>query len=466
MSLLLRNGRVITAERDEIADVFIAHDRVTDIGPSLKGAGAEVIDASGLFVIPGGVDPHTHMEAPVGGTLSSDDFETGTRAAAWGGTTTVIDFATQARGVSLRTTLDLWQEKARKSTIDYALHMIVVDLPPDPRPALEEMVAYGVTSFKVFTAYPGVLMSDDALILRLLEESRALGALVCVHAENGTVIADLVRRALARGQTAPFYHARTRPPEAEAEATHRALRLAEMAGAPVYIVHVTCRQALGEIRDARARGVRALGETCPQYLLLTEEELARPGMEGAKFVLTPPLRSRPDGESLWQALEEGDLQAVSTDHCPFMYDGQKLADTRDFTRIPNGGPGVEHRLQLTYHYGVLGRGMTLRRWVEINSASPARIFGLYPRKGTIRVGSDADIVLWNPGARSTISCATHHMQVDYSLFEGWTVTGNADIVIARGEVLIRDGRWLGRRGRGRYLHRSPDGGASASPTGP
>lgn len=451
--MLVRNGRVITAACDEILDIFVEEETISLLGRSLPFSADTVIDASRHLVIPGGIDPHTHLDAPVGGSVSSDDFESGTRAAAFGGTTCIIDFATQSKGASLSNTLDLWLKKAGRSTIDYGLHMIVVDLPPARTNELDAMVAAGVTSFKVFMAYPHALMSDDATIARIMERSRNLGAVVCVHAENGPAIEQLIRQALAEEKTAPLYHALTRPPETEGEATGRALRLAEETGARVYIVHVTCREALTEITAAVARGVHAGGETCPQYLLLTTANLDRPGMEGAKYVLTPPLRAASNHEPLWEALRHNELQVVATDHCPFFFKTQKLADTADFTRIPNGGPGIEHRLQLTWHHGVRKRNIPVQRWVDMVSTAPARIFGLYPKKGTIEIGSDADLVLWNPDVKHTISASTHHMNVDYSLYEGMEVTGNADTVISRGEVIVDRGKWMGRTGRGKFLSR-------------
>jgi dihydropyrimidinase len=465
MSILIKNGRVVTAELDAVTDIRIERDRITEIGPSLSAPADTVLDASGRLVIPGGIDVHTHLNAPVGGTTSSDDFETGTRAAAYGGTTCVIDFATQERGHSLSEALDLWLEKGSRSTIDFGLHMIVVDLPEERTGEIRELVDRGVTSFKLFMAYPGILMSDDTAILRVMERCRDTGALTCIHAENGSAIDHLVRRALARGETAPIYHALTRPTAVEAEATHRAIVLAELARAPLYIVHVTCAEAAREISQARERGLSVAGETCPQYLLLSVEELARPGSEGAKYVLTPPLRDRSNHLPLWEALERGDLQVVSTDHCPFFFKRQKLADTKDFTRIPNGGPGIEHRMELLYHFGVNRGRISLRRWVEITSTEPARLFGLYPRKGTIRIGSDADLVLWHPEQPRTISASSHHMNVDYSLYEGMTVTGGAETVVARGKILVRDGTWYGKAGRGEFIKRTPAERRGANPGG-
>lgn len=457
MSILIRNGRVVAADLDEVTDVFIEGETIAAMGPSLPQSADILLDASNRLVIPGGIDVHTHLDAPVGGTLSSDDFETGTRAAVFGGTTSIIDFAMQERGRSLGEALDRWLEKGFRSTIDFGLHMIVVDLPLGRLDEIRGIVDLGVTSIKLFMAYPGAMMSDDSSILRVMERCRDVGALVCVHAENGLAIDHLVRSALARGETAPVHHALTRPPDLEAEATHRAIVLASLGGAPLYVVHVSCAEAANEIRRARERGLPVAGETCPHYLLLSMQDLERPAPDGAKFVLTPPLRDASNHLPLWEALRRDDLQVVSTDHCPFFLARQKLADTTDFTRIPNGGPGIEHRLELLYHFGVNGGKIPLRRWVDLVSTAPARLFGLYPRKGAIRVGSDADIVLWNPDLRKTISAATHHMNVDYSMYEGVAVTGGAETVLARGEILLRDGLWCGRRGRGRFLKRSSPG---------
>ena len=454
MSILIKNGRLVTAEFDEVMDILVERGTVSALGHSLPGTADTILDASGRFVIPGGIDVHTHLDAPVGGTTSSDDFESGTRAAAHGGTTCIIDFATQTKGHSLSEALDLWLAKASNSTIDFGLHMIVVDMPEARLGEIDQMVARGVTSFKLFMAYPGTLMADDATILRVMERCGGLGALVCMHAENGIVIDHFIRQALAQGHTAPIYHALTRPPATESEATHRAIRLAELAHAPVYIVHVTCKDAADEIRSARDHGLHVAGETCPQYLLLSILDLKRPALEGAKFILTPPLREASHHQPLWDALLDNHLQIVSTDHCPFLFGKQKLADTSDFTRIPNGGPGIENRIELLYHFGVNERRISLRRWVDLIATAPARVFGLFPRKGTIQKGSDADLVIWNPNTNHTISASTHHMNVDYSLYEGMKVTGRAETVIARGDIVVRDGKWYGRAGRGEFLKRS------------
>jgi dihydropyrimidinase len=412
--------------------------------------------------LPGGIDAHTHLDMPFGGTTSSDDFETGTRAAAFGGTTSIVDFAIQARGTRMRDALDTWWKKAeRKACIDFGLHMIVTDLGGAGLEDMDDMVREGVASFKLFMAYPNVLMVDDATIFRALSQTAKNGALICMHAENGGVIDVIVQRALADGKTAPIYHALTRPTTAEAEAVHRAIALAEIAGAPVYIVHLSSEEALNEVREARDRGLPAFAETCPQYLLLSIEELERPNFEGAKYVFTPPLREKKNLGKLWDGLKHDHLQVVSTDHCPFCFEDQKILGKNDFTKIPNGGPGIENRLQLIHHHGVNQGKLTINRFVELVSTTPARIFGMYPRKGVLAPGSDADIVLWDPTAEHTISAKTHHMRVDYSMFEGFQVKGNVRTVMSRGEVIIDKGQFLGKAGRGQYLKRQARGGAWA-----
>jgi len=454
MSLLIQHGLVVSSQHSTPSDLFIRDGIIADIGPSLSQRADTVIDASGKYVIPGAIDVHTHLDAPVGGTTSSDDFESGTRAAAFGGTTCIIDFATQSRGQRLTDVLHAWKTKAHSSTIDYGLHMIVVDLPENRLQDLDALVEEGVTSFKVFTAYPGVLMIDDATIFRILRRAASIGALVCVHAENGTVIDLLVREALAAGNTSPVYHALTRPPVTEAEAVHRVIALARLAKAPLYVVHVSSADALLEIENARRLGQPVYAETCPQYLFCSLEDLNRDGFEGAKYVLTPPLRDSYHQEALWEGLRTNALQVVSTDHCPFFYETQKIAGRDDFTKIPNGGPGIENRPQLLYHFGVNENRISLHRWVDLISTTPAKLFGLYPKKGELRVGSDADVVIWDPEQQHTISASTHHMRVDYSLYEGMKVKGNAETVIARGDVIVDRGSWLGRAGRGRFVRRA------------
>jgi dihydropyrimidinase len=461
MTTLIRNGTIVTAKSTFVADILIDGEHIRDIAQGIPAeSAARSIDATGLYVLPGGIDVHTHLDMPFGGTQSSDDFETGTRAAAFGGTTTLIDFAIQPKGTRMRDALDTWWKKADgKAVIDYGLHMIVTDLGEAGLEDMDSMVDEGVASFKLFMAYPGVLMVDDATIFKALSRTARNGALVCMHAENGSVIDVIVRKALAEGKRAPIYHALTRPVKAEAEAVHRAIAMAEISGAPVYIVHLSSEDALNEVREARDRGVPVFAETCPQYLLLTVDELARPNFEGAKYVFTPPLRERHHLDKLWHGLAHDHLQVVSTDHCPFCFQDQKQLGVDDFTKIPNGGPGVENRLQLIHHHGVNHGRISLNRFVELVSTTPAKLFGLYPRKGEIAVGSDADLVLWDPAARHLISAATHHMRVDYSMFEGFEVMGNARVVLSRGEILVENGQFHGRPGRGRYLRRQARGGA-------
>jgi dihydropyrimidinase len=452
MSILIRNGRLITAAEDYPADVFVAGERIAAIGAKLDADADRIIDASGKYVIPGGIDAHTHLDMPFSGTVTSDDFETGTRAAAFGGTTSILDFATQSRGMRLRDALDLWLEKGRRATLDYGLHMIVTDL-SDSDAGLDAMVEAGVTSFKLFMAYPQTLMLDDAAIFRVLRWAAANGALVMLHAENGTVIDLLVREALEAGRTAPLYHALTRPAELEIEAVGRAIALAHMAGARLYVVHVSTAGALRSIDDAARRGARVFAETCPQYLLLSQADLNRPEFEGAKYVYSPPARETPHAEALWDGLHSGAVQVVATDHCPVLWADKLKGARENFTKIPNGGPGIENRMQLLFHYGVLAGRISLSRWVEVTSTGPARIFGLYPRKGCLAVGSDADLVIWNPDEEQTISATSHHMRVDYSLYEGFRVKGAAETVLSRGEVVVDRGDWYGHAGRGQFLER-------------
>jgi len=459
--ILIQNGTVVTARDTVKADVLVEGEVIKEVREGIPaGAADRVLDATGMYVIPGGIDCHTHLDMPFGGTTSADDFETGTRAAAFGGTTSIVDFAIQGRGTKMRAALDTWWKKAEgRACIDYGLHMIVTDLGGAGLEDMDEMVDEGVASFKLFMAYPNVLMVDDATIFRALSQTAKNGALICMHAENGSVIDVIIARALAEGKTAPVYHALTRPPRAEAEAVHRAIAMAEIAGAPVYIVHLSSEDALHEVREARDRGVPAFAETCPQYLLLSIEELERPNFEGAKYVFTPPLRPKEHQPKLWDGLKHDHLQVVSTDHCPFCFEDQKILGKDDFTKIPNGGPGIENRLQLMYHHGVNKGQLSLNRFVELTSTTPARIFGMYPKKGEIAPGSDADLVIWDPDAALTISAKTHHMRVDYSMFEGYEVRGNARTVLSRGEVIVDGGEFLGKAGRGNYLKRTARGGA-------
>jgi dihydropyrimidinase len=461
MGLLIRNGSVVSADKTLAADVLIEDETIKEVRPGIPAEpGHEILDATGMLLLPGGIDAHTHLDMPFGGTTSSDDFETGTRAAAIGGTTTIVDFAIQARGTKMRDALDTWWKKAEsKACIDYGLHMIVTDLPDAGLEDMDDMVREGVASFKLFMAYPNVLMVDDATIFRALQQTSKNGALICMHAENGSVIDVMVRQALAEGKTAPIYHALTRPTLAEAEAVHRAIALAEIAGVPIYIVHLSSEDALNQVREARDRGLPAFAETCPQYLLLSIDNMNLPGFESAKYVFTPPLREKQNLPKLWDGLKSDNLQVVSTDHCPFCFEDQKSLGKDDFTKIPNGGPGIENRLQLLHHHGVSTGKITLNRFVEIVSTAPARIFGMYPKKGAITPGSDADIVVWDPKAEHLISAKTHHMRCDYSMFEGFKVQGNARQVFSRGELIVDQGQYVGRAGRGQYLRRAARGGA-------
>ena len=459
---LITGGTVVTAADSFKADVLVDGEKVVAVGAELKAAGAKRIDASRKYVIPGGIDVHTHMELPFGGTMASDDFETGTAAAAFGGTTTIVDFAVQGFGEPLEKARDVWMKKARgKAVIDYGLHMIVRDVSDKVLREMETMVKDGISSFKLFMAYPGVFMVDDAAIFKALVRSAEIGGLICMHAENGGVIDVLVKKALAAKHTEPKWHALTRPPEAEGEATGRAFKLAEMAGGvPLYIVHLSAAQALEQVRLFRDRGLPAYAETCPQYLFLSYENYEEPGFDGAKYVMSPPLRPRWHQDELWKGLQRTDLQVVSTDHCPFcMKEGfkglpkQKELGKGDFSKIPNGAPGVETRMALLFDGGVAQGRITASRWVELTATTPAKIMGLFPRKGTIAAGSDADIVIWDPKATQTLSAKTHHMRVDYNPYEGRKVKGRAVTVLSRGEVIVDDGKLLGKKGRGKFLKR-------------
>jgi dihydropyrimidinase len=452
---IIKNGTVVTATDTYVADVAISNGKISALGNNLgEQNSAKIIDASGKLVLPGGIDVHTHLDMPFGGTTSADDFETGTRAAAFGGTTTLIDFAIQYKGQPLRQAFDTWMSKAAsKAVCDYAFHCIVTDVSGGQLGEMNDLIQEGVTSFKLFMAYPGVFMLDDGSIFKALQTTSKNGGLICMHAENGSAIDVIVQQALAEGKKAPKYHALTRPTTAEAEAVGRAVALAEMAGAPIYIVHLSCNEALEKVREARDRGLPVYAETCPQYLYLSLENMDAPGFEGAKYVFTPPLREKWNQEKLWNGLKQDHLQVVSTDHCPFCFKEQKELGKDDFTKIPNGGPGVEHRMSLIYSGGVAGGRFSVNRFVELVSTTPAKLFGLYPRKGTIAVGSDADLVIFDPKRKHTISAKTHHMRVDYSMFEGITVTGMADVVMSRGKIVIEGDKFLGRVGGGEFLKR-------------
>uniref|UniRef100_A0AAU2JZQ5 Dihydropyrimidinase n=1 Tax=Streptomyces sp. NBC_00049 TaxID=2903617 RepID=A0AAU2JZQ5_9ACTN len=456
---LISGGLVVTAADELHADVLIEDGRVAALAAHGSAAAAawtadRTIDASGKYVIPGGVDAHTHMELPFGGTSASDTFETGTRAAAWGGTTTIVDFAVQTVGHALREGLDAWYAKADGNcAVDYAFHMILSDVNEGTLKEMDLLIGEGVTSFKLFMAYPGVFYSDDGQILRAMQRGASNGGLIMMHAENGIAIDVLVEQALARGETDPRHHGEVRKVLLEAEATHRAIQLARVAGSPLYVVHVSAEEAVAELAAARDKGLPVFGETCPQYLFLSTDNLEEPDFQGAKYVCSTPLRPREHQAALWRGLRTNDLQVVSTDHCPFCFRGQKELGRGDFSKIPNGLPGVENRMDLL-HQAVLDRHISRRRWIEIACATPARMFGLYPQKGTIAPGSDADIVLYDPHAEQVISAETHHMNVDYSAYEGRRITGRVDTVLSRGELVIDQREFTGRAGHGVYVPRS------------
>ncbi|MET9349263.1 dihydropyrimidinase [Streptomyces termitum] len=452
---LITGGLVITAADEVHADVLIEHGRVVALAaPGTQEWTADrVIDASQKYVIPGGVDAHTHMELPFGGTFASDTFETGTRAAAWGGTTTIVDFAVQAKGEPLRAGLDAWMEKADGNcAVDYAFHMIMSDVNESTLREMPKLVELGVSSFKLFMAYPGVFYSDDGQILRAMQVAGETGGLIMMHAENGIAIDVLVEQALARGETDPRFHGEVRKALLEAEATHRAIQLARVAGSPLYVVHVSAEEAVAELAAARDKGLPVFGETCPQYLFLSTDNLAEPDFEGSKYVCSTPLRPKEHQAALWRGLRTNDLQVVSTDHCPFCFTGQKELGRGDFSKIPNGLPGVENRMDLL-HQAVVDGHISRCRWIEIACATPARMFGLYPQKGTIAPGADADVVIYDPHATQTLSAETHHMNVDYSAYEGKTITGQVETVLSRGEVVIDQRKYTGHAGHGVFVPR-------------
>jgi dihydropyrimidinase len=453
MSIVIKNGTIVTATDQYIGDVLIEGEKITTIGSALTMPADRVIDARGKFVLPGGIDVHTHMDMPFGGTTSADDFESGTIAAAFGGTTTIVDFAIQYRGETLHHAFETWSKKAEgKAAIDYGFHMIITELTDQVEIEMDAMVRQGVSSFKLFMAYPGVFMLDDASIFRAMRRTGKNGGTICMHAENGGVIDVLVKEAIKNGQTAPKYHALTRPARAEGEATHRAIALAEIADVPVYIVHLSAAEALEMVTEARDRGLPAFAETCPQYLFLSYDNYEEPGFEGSKYVMSPPLRDKSTQDRLWRGLAGNDLQAIATDHCPFCMKEKHLGET-DFSKIPNGAPGVETRMSLVYDGGVRTGKISMNRFVELTSTSPAKIFGMFPKKGTIAPGSDADIVIFDPEKTTTLSAKTHHMKVDYNPYEGRQVTGVTETVLSRGKVIVEGGKFTGKAGAGLFLKR-------------
>lgn len=463
---LIKNGRIVTAVDDYSADVLINNGRIETIGKSIAvGSDVEVHDAKGLLVLPGGVDVHTHLDWEFGPVHTVDTFETGTKAAAFGGTTTLIDFCNQNRGQSPLTGLENWHKRRSSACIDVGAHMIMLDVNDKTLADMKTLIdREGVSSFKLFMAYPGVLMVDDGALFRAMRVAGANGAMTCIHAENGAVIQVLVQEAVEQGLKAPKYHATTRPSILEGEATHRAIRLAELAQTPLYIVHLSAGEALSAVTEARDRGIPVHAETCPHYLFLTAEDYERSEFEGAKYVMTPPLRDHNHQAHLWRGLKSDDLQVVSTDHCPFCFNEQpygmkysKQQGADDFSKIPNGAPGVETRLPLIFDGAVGNRKMSINRFVEITSTAPAKLFGLFPKKGTIAVGTDGDVVLFDPEERWTIRAAEHHSRVDYSLFEGRSVTGRVKKVFVRGQCIVDGKTWRGRAGMGEYLVRGESG---------
>lgn len=453
MKTLIKNGRIVTAVDDYRADILIEDEQVSMIGKSLEMEADKVIDAKGKLVIPGGIDPHTHMELPFGGTYSSDDFFTGTRAAAFGGTTTIIDFAVQNKGESMLLGADKWHAKAEgKAVIDYGFHLITTDFEDKNKSEMFKLIDEGITSFKLFMAYPGVFLSDDATIFRAMSAAGERGGLVCMHAENGIVINEIIKKFKEQGRLAPKYHALTRPTIAEAEGVHRAIALAEMAETPVYIVHLSCSDALNQVRQARDRGIPAFAETCPQYLFLSIEDYGD-GWDGAKYVMTPPLREKHNQADLWKGLKMDDLQCIATDHCPFCMKDQKELGRDDFSLIPNGAPGVEYRMELIYNGGVLENNISLNRFVELTSTAAAKMFGMFPKKGTIAVGSDADIVIFDTEKEHTFTLENQHMNVDYCAYEGKKIKGKVETVLSRGRVVIENGECPVEKGSGQFVKR-------------
>lgn len=465
MRKIIKNGTIVTAADTYYGDILIDDGIIVMIGVDLEADGAELVDASGCYVFPGGVDPHTHLDMPFGGTVTRDDFESGTIAAAFGGTTTIIDFCLTSKGAPLAQAVETWHAKSdTRAVIDYGFHLMVSEVTDEVLKELPQIIEEeGITSLKVFMAYKNVLQADDGTLFKTLLMAKEQGALVMVHAENGDVIDYLVSKALEEGNTEPIYHALTRPPVLEGEATGRAANLTELADSQLYVVHVTCAEAVKKIADARDKGLRVFGETCPQYLMLDQSYLEKPNFEGAKYVWSPPLREKWNQDVLWDSLRNGQLQTVGSDQCSFDFKGQKDLGISDFSKIPNGGPMIEDRFSILYSEGVHKGKLSLNKFVDIISTASAKLFGLFPRKGTIAVGSDADIVIFDPTIERTISAATHHMKVDYNAFEGMQVTGEPISVLSRGEFVIWDRELVGKPGYGQYLHRGRFGSADKPP---
>ena len=468
MTTLITGGTVVSSTGSSLQDIVVDGETIAALlAPGSQALGPIaadlVIDAAGKYVIPGGIDAHTHMEMPFGGTFASDTFETGTRAAAWGGTTTVVDFVVQAHGQRVQDQVALWHEKAGGNcAVDYAFHQIIGDVTDESLKAMDELIGEGITSFKLFMAYPGVFLSSDGQIVRAMQQGAGNGGLIMMHAENGSAIDVLVQQALERGDNAPYFHGTSRPWQTEQEATHRAVMLADLTGAPLYVVHVSAKQALARIAEARDAGQNVFAETCPQYLYLSlEDNLGATstewgGFEGAKWVCSTPLRSREEGhqDELWKYLRTGDVTAVSTDHCPFCMKDQKEMGIGSFAKIPNGIGSVEHRMDLLFQ-GVKDGRISLEKWVDVCCTTPARMFGLYGRKGVIAPGADADIVVYDPQGHTSIGLGkTHHMNMDYSAWEGYEIDGHVDLVMSRGSVIKDETGYVGTKAHGRFVKRS------------
>jgi dihydropyrimidinase len=454
MSLLIKNGRIITADADYVADIFIEGETVYTIGKNLPMNADTEIDATGKFVFPGGIDPHVHLDMPFMGTFSSDNYETGTRAALFGGTTMVIDFILQKQGNSLRAALEEWQGRSNGNCVgDYSFHMAVTDFNDNTKKEIKDFIEKeGITSFKTFMAYKGALMIDDRQMIGLMEEVKQHGGLINVHATNGDMIDYLIAKHRAEGKLSPLYHYLSQPEVTEAEAAERFVDMSNYTGCPGYIVHLTCEGALNAVRNATKRNQKTFVETCIQYLIL-DASLYEKDFDGAKWVMSPPLREKKDQATLWAGINQGLVQVVATDHCPFMWEQKKMGE-KDFSKIPNGHPAIENRMELLFSEGVVKNRITLNKYVEVACTNPAKIFGMFPRKGTIAIGSDADIIIFDPHEKHTLSAKTHHMNVDYSGYEGWEMTGKVKTVLLRGQVAIDNGKCLLQKGYGKFIKRN------------
>ena len=456
MKKIIHGGQIATASDVYEADILIENGKIVQIGKNISVEGAEIIDATGKYVLPGGIDPHTHLDMPFNNTVTDDDWKSGTIAAAFGGTTTILDFCLTAGEKKLATAVEKWHEKAKgKSAIDYGFHLMIGDLTPETEVELPVLLEQeGITSVKVFMAYAKEFQATDRTLFKAFKIAKDVGATVMVHCENGSVIDELVEEARNAGHKEPIYHALTRPAELEGEATKRAIELAHIAGATLYVVHVTCKEAVDEIITAREKGYDVYGETCPPYLTLDQSALAQPGFEGAKYVWSPPLRPKYHQEHIWNALKAKQLQTIGSDQCSFSFNGKKQLGLNDFSKIPNGGPFIEDRFSILYSEGVAKGKLSINEFVDMISTSAAKIFGLFPQKGTIAIGSDADIVIFDPNVKREISAKTHHMNVDYNPYEGWEVTGEPTSVLVRGEYVIKDKEFVGVLGSGRYIKRA------------